>query len=406
MKGQQLYFTIVLVTIVSLVGAAGAPLARSPVEKAREVKAPYVEPILYSTAAESLSVVVTAGSSQAAARAVEQVGGRVTSDLWLIGAVAATIPAGQLQALAAYPGIRSIVNNKGVKTAGGPGWDGYVTQQRRREPFHPLEGRQRVPVANLLDGGVISVTDNGHILILNPDGSERARLELEDGPFTTVPVVGTDGTVYLAGGQHVYALYPDGAMRWEFNSPAKIEGGVALSPNGSVHVADRDGHVFALDPATGETQWQFLIEGNTGWVLGTPAVGPDGTVYVVTKNGYLFATNPDGSAQWTFIAQSGQPFKLGPRVGADGTIYFAGEKGQVYALNADGSLKYQFTTAGKIKAQPALGADGRSLYVAAETRTLYGLNPNGSLRFKFRPTVGYRVVTTKYISCRMASMFR
>jgi len=52
----------------------------------------YVEPGLGSDGAERLAVIVTASNSTVAAAAVNGVGGRVTSDLWLIDGVAATIP--------------------------------------------------------------------------------------------------------------------------------------------------------------------------------------------------------------------------------------------------------------------------------------------------------------------------
>ena len=53
----------------------------------------YVKPGLISERnREQASVIVTAGDATAAARAVERAGGQVTSDLWLIDAVAAPIP--------------------------------------------------------------------------------------------------------------------------------------------------------------------------------------------------------------------------------------------------------------------------------------------------------------------------
>jgi len=55
-------------------------------------KPAYVEPLLFSSETEQLSIIVTAADSLSAARAVERIGGQVTSDLWLIDAVAALIP--------------------------------------------------------------------------------------------------------------------------------------------------------------------------------------------------------------------------------------------------------------------------------------------------------------------------
>ena len=124
----------------------------------------YIEPALLLQDAEALSVIVTADDSEAAARAVERVGGQVTSDLWLIDAVAAKIPANQLKALARDPGVRSVANNKSVKTADQPGW---VTERRIQKGKHGANGAQRMPAVRLPDGGSVSVAENGSVLILN-----------------------------------------------------------------------------------------------------------------------------------------------------------------------------------------------------------------------------------------------
>ncbi len=80
-------------------------------------EAAYVETVLLEGTSENLSVIVTAEDSRAAAAAVRRAGGTVSSDLWLIDAVAARIPAASLDRLAHLPGIFSIVNNKTVRTA-------------------------------------------------------------------------------------------------------------------------------------------------------------------------------------------------------------------------------------------------------------------------------------------------
>jgi subtilisin family serine protease len=98
----------------------------------------YLEPglLLAGPETEGVPVIITArDTSSAAARAVERLGGQVTSDLWLIDAVAATIPVGRLQALAAQPGIRSIVRDKTVSSAQEPLWDGWAASYTVPVPY-------------------------------------------------------------------------------------------------------------------------------------------------------------------------------------------------------------------------------------------------------------------------------
>ena len=107
----------------------------------------YVEPSLWTAESETLTVIVTAGDFAQAAELVERVGGQVVSDLWLIDAVSATMPADQLKSLAAQPGLVSIVADKQVKSAQEPavGRLGHQLQRARalrRQPRCPANHRR------------------------------------------------------------------------------------------------------------------------------------------------------------------------------------------------------------------------------------------------------------------------
>jgi subtilisin family serine protease len=122
---------IAIVIISALLGAMKLNQASTPAHEAA-----YVEPGLLTTESETLSLIVTAQDSQAAADIVERVGGQVSSDLWLIDSVAARVPAGQLEVLATTPGIHFVVENKSVATAQGPmDAEGWVTDYRFPVPW-------------------------------------------------------------------------------------------------------------------------------------------------------------------------------------------------------------------------------------------------------------------------------
>ena len=84
--------------LVVLLGATGAAVPRrdvavgyNGVEHNADAGDIYVDPALLSDQSDVLSVIVTASDSSQAAIAVEQAGGQVTSDLWLIKHVAAEL---------------------------------------------------------------------------------------------------------------------------------------------------------------------------------------------------------------------------------------------------------------------------------------------------------------------------
>lgn len=115
MKPAITKIVLALVVWLALSGPAWPP--QTPAAAA------YLDPSLAAQSGPQ-AVIVTAASAAAAAQAVQAAGGLVTSELWLIDAVAAEVPATALAQLAAHPGVRSVVANYGVRSSD---WDGWVT---------------------------------------------------------------------------------------------------------------------------------------------------------------------------------------------------------------------------------------------------------------------------------------
>ena len=249
MVGNSFNLLLILSLLLSSIALTSS---QAPAHQKQSV---YIEPGLSASTAGTLSVIVTARDSQAAAHAVAQAGGTVTSDLWLVHAVAATIAPQKLALLGAMDGIQSIVANQGVQKADGPYWDGYVTNTRAKRDPITLKTTLYAPVTYLPDGGFVSIDQNGNVLIVNADGSTRAQLNLSGGPFLTPAVVGADGTLYIVGQtMRIYALNPDGSTRWQFainGSTNKFLGNLSLGPNNTVYAADNARTIYLLDAASG-----------------------------------------------------------------------------------------------------------------------------------------------------------
>jgi outer membrane protein assembly factor BamB len=367
---------------------------------------PYLHPALLWTRSEAIPVIVTADDSSAAVRAVEAVGGVVTSDLWLIDAVAATLSTNQIEALISSAEIVSIVPDAQVRTAIAPR-DGYMSERRHNKGMLQLNDEQMIPAVPLPDGGAVSVAKAGIVLFLNSDGSERARSQLSGGNYKTSPVVSADGTIFLAKEEKViYALNPDGSIRWRFtNVVEKLEGGLALAADETLYAADVKRWLYALDPGSGQLLWRTRIGTNSADIVThAPVMGPDGTIYMVTAKGFLFAVDPAGTLRWTFQTAQGKAL-YPPLVQDNGTVYVADHEKNVYGVNSsNGSQQFAFQTHDKIMAPPVLAPDG-SLFVTDEKLRLYALNPNGSQRFLFAPQQGAKFLTSPVISPDASTVF-
>ena len=121
---------LVLVLVVVFWLVPGAPSPRTPGLAEADL-----HPGLSSQEGDILSVIVTAGDSLAAARAVERVGGRITDELRLIDAVVATVSASQLAVLNASPDVRHVQNNELASVA-----EGLDTEWERHRPIENPAG--------------------------------------------------------------------------------------------------------------------------------------------------------------------------------------------------------------------------------------------------------------------------
>src|SRR5207244_10654914 len=93
--------------------------------------------------------------------AVDSIGGLVPHNLWLINAVAASIPATLVQVLAHLPGILSVIANKDVQIAAPQvasplgavnGWgDSWVTARRIYRATYALNDTPAAPAVYLPD---------------------------------------------------------------------------------------------------------------------------------------------------------------------------------------------------------------------------------------------------------------
>jgi outer membrane protein assembly factor BamB len=243
-----------------------------------------------------------------------------------------------------------------------------------------------------LDGTYICVGEDdpvqlGFFYAVNPDGTEKWRLTLS-GEVNSSPVIASDGTIYIGSAGHLNA---------EGISYDRIDPCDPMTP---IPSSDADpnlpvnGHVYAINP-NGTIKWDFYALGN---VDSSAAVAADGTIYIGSDyakygyttidmtevgpigsltTGFLYALNPDdGTLIW--VTDLYGDVKSSPAIGSDGTIYVGSDKEDVFALNPDGTIKWVFPTRGPVRSSPVLASDGTIFIGSSDTR-LYVLNSDGAL---------------------------
>ncbi len=235
------------------------------------------------------------------------------------------------------------------------------------------------------DGTVYVGSDDDNLYAVDgASGRERWRLRIGDckaptgfGPEGTRcdadggPTIGPDGTVYL-GGDGVYAVWPDGTLRWKLATPEHVSAAPALAADGTVYAVSQDDALYAIR-SDGTKAWSIRTDQD---LESAPAVGPDGTIYFGGDDGALAAANPDGTIKWRVL--TGGDVRSSPSLAGDGTVYAGSYDKNLYAISAGGTVKWRFTAAEKFHAAPAVAQNGIVL-VGSQDDHLYALSPAGVL---------------------------
>ena len=192
------------------------------------------------------------------------------------------------------------------------------------------------------------------------------------------PAVAPDGTIYVGNFDGVlFAIDPQGRMKWSFQTGLEIKSSPAVAEDGTVYFGSRDRKFYALTP-DGKLKWSFA----TGaWNDSSPAIATDGTVYFGSWDTNFYALNPEGSLKWKF--HSGGIIDSSPAIGTDGAIYFGSHDKDFYALSPDGKLRWKFETQGQITSSPAIGEDG-TIYFTSTDGNLYALTAGGAEKWRLR----------------------
>jgi outer membrane protein assembly factor BamB len=233
-----------------------------------------------------------------------------------------------------------------------------------------------------IDSGA-AVAENGTIYFgggdyrvyaLHPNGTLKW-IYKTGAPIFSDPAIAADGTIYITSCDHyVYALHSNGTLKWKFNTGEIISASPVIAPNGTIYVGHSQGRVFALNP-NGTEQWHYDLPND---IYGSAALGLDGMIYIGCWDNHFYALNPNGTLKWSF--PTGNKVKGVPSLASDGTIYFGSWDGYLYALYLNGTMRWRCNVGSGTETTPAIAADG-TIYVGGDE--LYAVYPNGTMRWIF-----------------------
>jgi len=192
------------------------------------------------------------------------------------------------------------------------------------------------------------------------------------------PIVDNDGIIYFGDKDaYIYALYPNGTLKWTYKTDMWITSAPALAEDGTLYVCSWDKTLYALNSSNGKLKWKLYLDKILD--ISSPAVAEDGTIYFGGHH-HIFAVYPNGTERWRY--KTGSNVHSSPAVAKDGTIYIGSWDEYLYAMNPNGSLKWRFKTGDIIKGSASIAEDG-TVYIGSFDDHLYAIHPNnGTLKWK------------------------
>ncbi|MBV9960202.1 MAG: VCBS repeat-containing protein [Acidobacteria bacterium] len=247
------------------------------------------------------------------------------------------------------------------------------------------------------DGSVYALDVSGHLYALTPDGGLRW---IFSGRFPAVQSVsrGADGTIYFAGGNTIYALNNDGSLKWQIADPtgAQVEAGPNVGPDGNIYAVTEDLNVSGGLGAITISPGGQILHQRTGYNHAYGSAYYNREIVFGQPNQFYFSLNNlDGNSGLQFF-QLGGIFRTAkpagnrytPAVAPGGTVYIVtvdleNSYAELGAFDANGNRVGTFFGNGtRALTNPDVGADG-TIYITRNDSLVTALNPNGTQRWQF-----------------------
>lgn len=192
-----------------------------------------------------------------------------------------------------------------------------------------------------------------------------------------------DEAVFVGGGDGVvYRLaLDDGEVQWSYETEgADLESAefgfdrksIIASPavgSGLVLVGSRDGHMYALDQASGELAWR--VSHDISWAMSSPALS-EGALFSGTSDGlFVHRVNLDsGNEVWRLVGD-GYTWSSPALVG--NTVYIGDGDGSLRAVDAEsGQERWSFRAGGAVYSSPWV--EDAAVYFGADDGVVYALD--------------------------------
>jgi outer membrane protein assembly factor BamB len=180
----------------------------------------------------------------------------------------------------------------------------------------------------------------------------------------------------------IYALSPEGKIKWKFNTHGKMRHPPKVSNEGTIYASSfqgrEKGRVYAIND-DGSKIWMIKTR---DWDGRTPVIGVDDTIYVSESYSKVYAISPKGVEKLQISFGEGPVLVAGPDKNVFAAFIY---DGKLSKIKPDGTIELLFMI-GDYSGYPSLsvGVDKTIYLVRVEqTGTVYSIFPSGRLKWKY-----------------------
>ncbi|HKE42674.1 MAG TPA: PQQ-binding-like beta-propeller repeat protein, partial [Casimicrobiaceae bacterium] len=281
----------------------------------------------------------------------------------MLGFAAVLLAAGQVDGQSMFRG----------DTAHAGAYRGEGPRQFHRVKWSFPTGDRIVSSPVYKDGVIYFGSDDGNVYAVDAVDGHQVWKQKTGGPVSSTPAVGGETLYVVSYDGRLYALdLRTGATRWKFATGGErrfeAKGLHGMQPktqtiadvfdvflsspvlaDGGVYFGSGDGHVYALDAATGDLRWKF----ETGDVVHASPAYADGVIFIGSWDSYFYAIDArTGSEKWRFhggedpLIHNQVGFQSSPAV-INGMVYTGCRDSNLYALDAaTGKEKWRYNAGG------------------------------------------------------------
>jgi outer membrane protein assembly factor BamB len=201
------------------------------------------------------------------------------------------------------------------------------------------------------DGTIYVATTDGKLSAVSPTTHAVAWSSPTDDTFGSSPAVAQNGDLFIASTDHsLHAFAPNGTAKWTKDLGAESHSSPAIGGEGSIYVGDQSGMLHAFD-GTGNARWTY----QAGGPVGSPSVYA-GLVYAPSDDHRLHGVSTaDGTPRYTYATSATAHSAV---IAPSGDVTFGSEDGHIYVLTPKGGLFVAALAHGTILSAPAVATNG------------------------------------------------